>query len=89
MRECGANVTLANGSTIRVLLELAVIAGDELGIKDVLESKGHAGAKPCTVCQNCALHTHARASAGRGLHQHSGDLVIIAETDVKKFKPPA
>ena len=60
-------------------------AGDEPGIKEVLSCKGHAGAKPCVMCQNCVLHTHIGAAPGCGLHQHDDWLVSIAETDVMKF----
>lgn len=63
-------------------------AGDEPGIKEVLACKGHAGAKPCVVCQNCVLHTHVGADRGCGLHEHDDWLVSIAETDVTKFVSP-
>ena len=84
-REIGMELQLKTGRAIRIFLQLAVIAGDEPGIKEVLANKGHAGAKPCVVCQNCVLHTHPMATKGHGLHEHDDWICSIAETDVSKF----
>lgn len=104
VRELGIELHLKGGQQIRVFLELGIIAGicfetssrntriaaagDEPGIKEVLSCKGHAGAKPCVVCQNCVLHTHAGAEKGCGIHDHDDWFTSIAETDVMKFVPP-
>ena len=85
VRDVGINLVLKGGRQVRVFLELAVIAGDAPGIKEVLASKGHGGAKPCALCQNCVLHTHPRAERGDGLHQHDDWIVSIAETDFSRF----
>ena len=84
-KDIGVLVRLVNGREIRVFLELGVIAGDEPGIKEMMSCKGHGGAKPCIVCQNVVLHTHTRAEAGHGLHEHDPAIVSIAETDVRRF----
>ena len=76
---------LKTGRAIRIFLQLAVISGDEPGIKEVLACKGHGGAKPCVVCQNCVLHTHPMATRGHGPHEHDDWICSIAETDVSKF----
>ena len=85
-KDTGVLVRLVNGREIRVFLELGVIAGDEPGIKEMMSCKGHSGAKPCIVCQNCVLHTHTGARHGHGLHEHDPNLASIAETDVRRFK---
>ena len=84
-RNIGVVVRLVSGREIRVFLELGVIAGDVPGIKEMMSCKGHGGAKPCIVCQNCVLHTHTGASVGHGLHEHDPAIVSIAETDVRRF----
>ena len=84
-QDIGVLVRLVSGREIRVFLELGVIAGDEPGIKEMMSCKGHGGAKPCIVCQNAVLHTHTRAEAGHGLHEHDPALASIAETDVRRF----
>ena len=84
-QDIGVLVRLVSGREIRVFLELGVIAGDEPGIKEMMSCKGHGGAKPCIVCQNCVLHTHPRAEEGHGLHEHDPALASIAETDVRRF----
>ena len=85
VREIGIDLERKGGRRIRIFLELAIIAGDAPGIKEVMSSKGHGGAKPCVVCQNCVLHTHPNADKGCGLHQHDDWICSTAETDVSKF----
>ena len=84
-KNIGVLVRLVNGRQIRVFLALGVIAGDVPGIKEMMSCKGHSGAKPCIVCQNCVLHTHVGASVGHGLHEHDPGIVSIVETDVRRF----
>ena len=88
VQNIGILLRLKSGRQIRIFLRLGVVAGDEPGIKEVLSCKGHGGAKPCVMCQNCVLHTHVGAEAsGFGLHLYDERVVSIAETDVTKFMP--
>ena len=52
---CGISVNLPGGERIRIFADVRVYFGDEPALKEMLDCKGHAGIKPCLLCENICL----------------------------------
>ena len=80
----GVALDLPNGSHHVVHARLGVIVGDEPALKELLDSKGHAGVKPCSLCQDIVMH---KASGGvMGIHGSCDFAKSLAKTNVSAAK---
>ena len=82
----GVSVTFANGERLRLFARVGVMLADEPAFKDMLDCKGHAGLKPCFLCQNCLPYKAPARPGALPLHLFDdGYAVTIAEPDFTKF----
>ena len=79
----GCNVTLSNGTRIRIVARVGIILADALAFKEILACKGHGGHKPCFLCMNCTHHKPA--GGGVPFHEVQPWCKPLYETDFNKF----
>jgi hypothetical protein len=66
-----------------VYAKMGILLADEPAIKEVMDSKGHAGTKACMLCANGVLHKQPRCNYG--LWERSRYFVSLHNPDFSKF----
>ena len=56
VRESGITVEFADGDSTTIYFDVDIVLGDEPGLKEIFENKGHAGVMCCFCCKNATLH---------------------------------
>jgi hypothetical protein len=80
----GVWLDLPDGQLVHIFARVAVMLADEPALKEMLGCKGHAGTKPCVLCQNITLEK--APGGGVPLHVHSEYVKSIANFDIREFK---
>lgn len=84
IERCGINLKFPDGTTTMLFAKWGILLADEPALKEVLDSKGHSGAKPCILCMNASIDKYP--GGGLPLHVRSDYAVSIAVLDLSKFK---